>query len=228
MSDSAPKIGILSGMFDPIHLGHLNSANQATEQFGLDFVFFIPTAVAPHKREASAGAADRLAMTKSAIESNPAFRISEIEMGEDSPSYSYDTVSKIKEEYDSLFFIVGLDAFEEIHTWKSADRLMKSCNVVVASRPGFDIARVVSKFESAFREKEIDFELTETQDKYCELAISPVGSPYSIYICRFTEMNISSTAVREKAAEGASFKYLVSPEVEKYILESGLYGACKR
>lgn len=135
------RIGILGGTFNPIHTGHLLLAEMVKEKLGLDYVLFIPCFLPPHKRPIKlAPAKDRLTMVKWAVKGKPYFKVSRIELERGGKSYSVDTLEelhKLYKEKTKFFFIIGSDSLSGLHTWKSLDRLMKLCQIVAVTRPGY-------------------------------------------------------------------------------------------
>ena len=134
------KIGLFGGTFDPIHWGHLRSAEEVGETFRLDRVYFIPASLPPHKRgQTTTPARDRLQMVRLAVARNPRFSVSTVELARPGVSYSIDTIREFAAKLrkaDSLYFIIGLDAFREIGTWKDFAEIFSLCNFIVTSRPG--------------------------------------------------------------------------------------------
>jgi nicotinate-nucleotide adenylyltransferase len=127
------RIGVFGGSFDPIHVGHLRAAEEVREALGLDRILFVPAANPPHKpgRELANGA-DRLEMIRLAIAGHAAFEVSPLELERGGISYSVDTLAELRPrgERDSLYFLVGVDAFREIHLWKDVTHLFELTNVV--------------------------------------------------------------------------------------------------
>jgi nicotinate-nucleotide adenylyltransferase len=214
------KIGLFGGTFNPIHLGHLRGAEEIREAFGLQEVVFIPAAQPPHKiTEEIIQAHHRLEMVKRATRKNPQFSTSDVELRRPGRSYSIDTIRYFREKFkDSLYFVLGRDAFVEIETWKDFRSLFSLCNFIIMARPGS--AQAVSlpgALAPAFR--------------YDQGASGWVhGSRNMIFLKEINFLDISSTKVRELVENGGSIKYLVPPEVEAYIEKHGLYqrGQAKR
>ncbi|MBI4355358.1 MAG: nicotinate-nucleotide adenylyltransferase [Candidatus Omnitrophica bacterium] len=137
------RLGILGGTFNPIHTGHLILAEEARAAFALDRCLFIPNALPPHKEEPSLASAEhRLAMVRLAIDGHPVFEASELEIARGGRSYTVDTLEALRHRYGptvELFFLVGSDACGGLAHWKSMDRVMQLCHVVVAHRPGYRV-----------------------------------------------------------------------------------------
>ncbi len=134
------KIGILGGTFNPIHYGHLILGEQVLGQLGLDRVILVPTYLPPHKSGAGVIAAERrLKMAELAVEDNPHFEVSDIEVRRKGKSYTIDTLRAVKKNYPSagLFFICGSDLVSEIPTWKDVGEIYKMATFVLAKRPGY-------------------------------------------------------------------------------------------
>lgn len=197
------KIGLMGGTFDPVHHGHLVAAEEARYQFGLDRVIFIPAGRPPHKvsREIS-DARHRLAMTKLAIESNPFFGISAVEIERPGLSYTINTVRDMRGLYPlaEFFFITGADAVLEILSWKHIDELLNQCVFIAAKRPGYRLGRLRDKLPSI------------SEEQFRRIAVIEVPA-----------LAISSTDIRERVKKGRPIKYLLPESVERYITEHGLY-----
>lgn len=203
MSETIRKIGIMGGTFDPIHIGHLVTAEAVRIEYNLDKVIFVPAANPPHKQELQVTSAmHRYSMTVMATYSNPYFFVSSIEIDRPGPSYTIDTVSALKAMYPpetELYFITGADAIQELPTWNRIDGLLGLCHFVAATRPGFD-----STFETV-----IDYFGEEGRRRIHRLATP--------------ELEISSTDIRERIKQGRSIKYIVPESVENYIIKENLY-----
>src|ERR1017187_769087 len=130
--------GILGGTFDPPHIAHLIAGECAVSQFELDKLLFIPANIPPHKSAQSLSqAADRLAMTRLAIEGNSKFDISEIELKKEGLSYAIDTIRELKKqiEISELFLFIGLDQFRNFKSWHKPEEILREVRVVVMARP---------------------------------------------------------------------------------------------
>ncbi len=201
------KIGIMGGTFNPIHHGHLVTAQEALDQFKLDRVIFIPTGDPPHKiGERLAGAEDRYLMTVIATSYNSDFFVSRIEIDRKGKSYTIDTVRGLGEIYgkdSGLYFVTGADAILEILTWKKASEIVTLCRFIAATRPGHDLSRLEGLKKKLFSSKE------EASKK--------------IFIMEIPALAISSTDIRKRLKQGRSIDYLVPEGVSNYILKHGLY-----
>jgi nicotinate-nucleotide adenylyltransferase len=212
------RIGLFGGTFDPIHWGHLRSAEEVREAFALDRILFIPTSKPPHKRgQTTTPAGDRLAMVRLAVAKNPGFAVSTVEIRRAGISYSIDTVryfvARSKGE-DSFFFILGLDAFREIGTWKDYNKLFPLCNFVVTSRPG-------SRDTNPFRGSSIAVKGQFCYDSKQKMYHHRSGT--SLQFLKLTDFAVSASDIRERVTQGKSIRYLVPSAVEAYIKRGGLY-----
>ena len=137
------RLGILGGTFDPIHYGHLRIAEEICEKLELEKVFLIPGALPPHKdRKAVTPFHDRLIMTRMAAQGSPFLEPLDLEGHREGLSYSIETLREIHRLFKAdldLFFIIGMDAFQEITTWKEYKDLFNNTNFVVIKRPGFSV-----------------------------------------------------------------------------------------
>ncbi len=130
------RLALFGGTFDPIHNAHLTVAREAADQFQLDQVWFIPAAHPPHKpAQSSAGYEDRFRMTELACQADPRFLASRLEEG-GQPSYTIDTIEKVRAAGEEPFFIIGADAFAEIASWHRWQDLLRLTDFIVVTRPG--------------------------------------------------------------------------------------------
>jgi nicotinate-nucleotide adenylyltransferase len=210
---SEKRIGLFGGTFNPIHLGHLRGAEEVREAFGLQKVIFIPAALPPHKMtEEIIQAHHRIEMVKRAIRKNPQFSVSNVELKRPGKSYSIDTIRYFSGRFDdSLYFVLGRDAFVEIETWKDFQNLFSMCNFIIMVRPGLKQGSPLpGALAPAFR--------------YDQGASGWVhGSGNMVFLKEINFLDISSTKVRQLVEKRESIKYLVPPEVEAYIEKHGLY-----
>jgi nicotinate-nucleotide adenylyltransferase len=140
------KIGLYGGTFDPIHIAHLVIGIKACEYLSLDRFLFMPCATPPHKTGRYVTPAEhRLAMLRLAVEENEKFRVSDLEITRGGTSYTVDTLAILTERYslipEDLFLIIGADSLLEIDTWRRTEDILKSCRLVVAGRPDYDMSQ---------------------------------------------------------------------------------------
>ncbi len=208
MAKRAQSLGVMGGTFDPIHYGHLVTAEEALVQFQLDKVMFIPAGHTPHKdnREVLA-AEERYLLTVIATASNPNFDVSRIEIDRKGLSYTIDTLRELRRIYGEdvqLFFITGADAILEILTWKDNEELYALCSFIAATRPGYSL------------------------DKFKELHLLPENRRPSnrkprIFFMEIPALAISSTDIRKRIREDRPIQYLVPEGVANYIRKSDFY-----
>ena len=214
------KIGLFGGTFDPIHWGHLRSAEEVGEAFALDRVYFIPASIPPHKRgQTTTPARDRLQMVRLAVARNPRFGASTREISRRGVSYSIDTIRQFaatKPNRDSLYFIIGLDAFREIETWKDFGEIFPLCHFIVTSRPGSKDQDPLKGTGVAVK-KLFCYDFRRRNYRH--------SSGTRIYFIELTDIAISASEIRALVKRGKSIRYLVPPAVEKYIKRRGLYRA---
>jgi nicotinate-nucleotide adenylyltransferase len=211
------RIGLFGGSFNPIHLGHLRSAEEIREAFQLAHIYFIPTARPPHKSNGElAPAHHRLRMVELAVADNSCFSASAVELERAGTSYSVDTIRHFLTFLSpaSLVFVVGLDAFRELHTWKDYTAIPELCDLIVTSRPGIP---------TPHPEKLLPIAL---QGVFC---YDPQANTYyhasghTLVLHQIEGLNIAASTIRSKVREGKSFRYLVPPTVATYITEHTLY-----
>ena len=213
------RIGIFGGTFDPIHYGHLRLAEEARESFGLEWILFVPACVPPHKPKARvAPALHRLEMVRRAVAGNPHFKVSDLECSRPGASYSVETLCALREAEGAraeFFFLVGLDAFLYIHTWKAYQELFSMSNWIVMGRPGFGPSGRKALPEGLGR--------VFRYDPAERAWIHPSG--HRVFFRRFRCLEISGTEIRGLIGTGRSARYLVPEDVDTYIRSHGLYGA---
>jgi nicotinate-nucleotide adenylyltransferase len=203
--ETATRIGILGGTFNPVHLGHLLVAQAAFETLDLAKVLFVPCANPPHKEASILAASEhRSAMVAAAIEDDPRFDVSDVEIRRGGVSYAIDTVRILQSENPdaSLHFLVGTDTLPELHLWRHIYSLLPLCSFVAFERPRFE--------SRAIRPEDIHLD-------------PPWPERLLRNILAGNMADISSSDIRHRIAEGLSIRYLVPPVVEMYIAEHRLY-----
>lgn len=201
----SPRIGILGGTFDPIHIGHLAVGEEAREALDLDRVLFVPAGVPPHKlgREISPPE-HRVAMVRLAIADNPAFELCRIEVDRGGPSYTVGTVERLRGEAGpfaatELTVLISAELLGSLHTWHEPDRLLALARLAVVPRPGHAVAG---------REY---------------LAEHFPGLEDRVTFLDAPNLGLSATEIRARAAAGRSIRYLVPDAVAAYIGDHDLY-----
>lgn len=191
------KLCIFSGTFNPIHKAHLKMAEYVLANYGFDKIIFIPAYKPPHKDYDTNMCIHRFNMVKLAIQHNPHFEISDIEYQSEGKSYSYITALKLKEQYktdEKINFIIGTDAFKKIETWYESEKFKNLVDFIVFIREN----------------ETVNLEYLEDKG-------------YNFKFAKMPFIDISSTNLRQKIANGESISNLVTEEVEEYINKNGLY-----
>ncbi len=199
------RIGIFGGSFDPIHLGHLILAEQCREQASLDQVWFIPCSLGPHKIKGAHGTdRQRIEMIELALAGHEPFMASKIEIERGGVSYTVDTLTEIRQSNpdDELFLLMGDDSLESFDTWREPEQICQLATPLVVNRPGS------GNVDLSGLKKYVD----ETRFQTFQSAV--IASP---------SIQISSSKIREKAAQGKSIRYLTPRPVEKYIETQKLF-----
>lgn len=193
------RLGVMGGTFDPIHHGHLLTAEEAAVQFGLDQVVFVPTG-RPWMKEGQdvTDPEHRYLMTVIGTAGNPRFSVSRLEIDREGPTYTVDTLRDLQEANGDaeLFFVTGADAMLEIFQWKDPAEILSMAHFIAATRPGYDLAH----FE----------------------AEAPTGY-HNVSVMDIPALAISSTDIRQRVREGRPIRYLVPEGVKSYIEKVGLY-----
>jgi len=208
-------------MFDPVHNGHIDCAVFSAKLFGLEKVVFIPAGLPPHGKKTAASVEQRLEMLRIAFENHHAFDVSRVETERRTTAYTIDTVTEFKQIYgDNLYFIIGMDAFAEIDTWKNAAELLRSVNFIVMPRSGMNKTEVTGKLQKALKQP---VSPGRTPAEW-ETAVFN-DSRFAVYFPDAPETDISSTIIRRRIQCGEAIENLVPPGVEEYIKKGGVYTA---
>lgn len=216
------KIGIYGGTFNPIHYGHLRTAEEIFEKLCLDTVIFIPAGRTPFDKPDLEKAGHRYKMVQSAIESNDHFRISNIEMKSTEKSFTVDTIGKLRGKFkgSEFFFILGTDAFLDLPGWKQPGRLLELTNVVIISRPGYPFIDLSS---SPYLGKVPKKVLREVDVGIRSRYSFDISKTMKGYLCKVTGLNISASSIRDLIMSGKNIKYLLPDSVKSYIISHNLY-----
>jgi nicotinate-nucleotide adenylyltransferase len=216
LSGFAP-IGLLGGTFDPIHFGHLRMAQELADALGLARVRFIPTGTPPHRDSPKVSGAHRLQMVRIAIAGNPLFEADDREIRREGISYTYDTLTELRDELGQrpLCLLMGADAFAALTTWHRWQELFDLAHVVIAHRPGFRLQELQAALPAPLRKI------------YLRRLAGAPGMPRanagSIVTREITALDISATHVRAMLAQGFSPRYLAPDSVLEYIDHNHLY-----
>lgn len=204
---SGRRIGIMGGTFDPPHVAHTFSVEIAAAEFQLDWVWFVPAFIPPHKQDQNrTDPFHRMAMLTLALKNFDIFRISPLELLRGDVSFTVDTIHELKsrvERDDRLFFIMGSDSFLEIHTWYAPAELLRSCEFIIINR-GSSRSELIKNLEQL----EVSFRLDLTN------SVHFASSPY---------LPFSSTEIRERIRNGKNVSPMLSSDVEAYIRKNCLY-----
>ena len=199
------RLGLMGGTFDPVHYGHLVTAEEARVQFDLERVLFVPNRFPPHKSlDGVTDPEHRHSMTMLAVAGNPRFAVSRVEIDRPGPSYTIETISALRREYEArdLFYITGADAILQIvrGEWERSAELLTLCQFIAASRPGFPIEA------HDLRRYNVTGRLLD-----------------NLHVMEIPALAISSTDIRARVAAGRPIRYLLPDAVAAYIADHGLY-----
>lgn len=189
---------IFGGTFDPPHIGHLLIAQTICEAENFDRIIFVPAFKNPHKtRDVTSSVEHRIEMLESAVEGNPHFEISDVEIKRGGISYSIDTIRYIKEsqglERDELYFLIGSDILKNFPKWNQPQAILEECRVIVAIRPGFNPSKVPNWILS------------------------------NLQFANIPRFELSSTQIRKRWREDKTIRYMVTQPVWEFINKHSLY-----
>lgn len=199
------RVGLFGGTFDPVHYGHLLLAESCREQCDLDEVWFLPADVPPHKQDAEVSSGQsRAEMIELAVAGNTGMLVSRYELEHGGVSYTVDTLRHFREETPEaeLFFLMGADMFNDLPNWREAEEVCRLAVPIVAQRAG-----------------------TDPPDYDCLRAIATPEriSEFLNYQVEMPQIELSSTDIRIRVAEGRSIRYRTPRAVQKYIETHRLY-----
>lgn len=196
------RLGIIGGTFDPIHLAHLHIAEQAKKTLKLDKIIFIPAGSQPLKINKKVTKASlRFIMVKKAIEGRQGFEVSDYEINKEGMSYTFETLEHFSKADREIYFITGADCLMNLGQWKGVERIFQLCKLVVFTRPGYSN-------ESLLEQKD------NIEHKYSG----------EVIILNLTELDISSTGIREAINLGEDINKLIPKKVIEIIKQENLYG----
>lgn len=189
------RLGLFGGAFNPIHHGHLIAVQETAHQLEMDRVLFIPTGKPPHKEKPDVSSDARLEMTRRAIQDYDVFETSTLELDSDAPSYTYETLRTLEQEYPEreLTFMTGSDELLQFTEWHEWDALLDEFTVVGMSRPGFEPAEVPDTVKQRSR------------------------------FVKIPDVQISSTMIRDRLSTGEPVRFFLPKSVWNFINDNGLY-----
>jgi len=232
------NIGFFGGTFDPIHHGHLALARAAKEQYQLGRICFVPANIPPHKqKQPLAPFLHRYAMVVLATMGEKTFVPSLLEApgvsagsgaaGKSKPlepvaNYSIDTVRRLKQslkKIDKLFFLIGIDAFADIAKWREPEALLRECEFIVASRPGYSLADVANALPEKLRPANAVSQPFAKQPAKGDLVLKGA----IVHLLDSVHQPVSATAIRDAVVAKKPLRKFVDAGVEEYIRKEGLY-----
>lgn len=205
---SGVRLGIMGGAFDPIHIAHLVTAQEALLQFRLDEVMFLPSGQPPHKKRQLAPAEFRYLMTAVATASHPKFSVSRLEIDRPGVGYTVDTLQYLTDALTPdarVFFITGADAVLDILAWKDPAGVLALCTLIAATRPGFDLSPLSAVLASLGP------------------GVVGPGPDARVQVMEVPGLDISSSMIRERLAAGLPVRYIVPDAICQLIDKSGEY-----
>lgn len=207
------RLGVMGGAFDPIHIAHLVTGQEALLQFHLDEVVFMPSGTPPHKERQLAPAELRYLMVALATASHPRFSVSRLEIDRPGVGYTVDTLELLAGALgpgSRVFFVTGADAVLDILTWKQPARVLELCTLIAATRPGYDLSRLATVLDRL------------------EPGLVGSGLEARVRVMEIPALAISSSLIRERLAAGRPVRYLVPEAVAQFIEKSGVYSEASR
>jgi len=196
-------IGIFGGSFDPVHIGHLQIAEEVAEVLQLKQVWFIPVGYPPHRDKPIATPKQRWDMLKLAISDNARFKAKALEINNKTKAYTINTLKKIKANYpkNNYYLLMGADQIINLDKWHQAEKILKYAKIIGISRSNISLSKVRAKLNTQL------FKQWEDRIKFLQLSL----------------LDISSSRIRDYLAKSVSIRYLVPEKVNEYIIKKGLY-----
>jgi nicotinate-nucleotide adenylyltransferase len=208
------RLGVLGGTFDPPHYGHLLLADTARVQLRLDRVLIAPAGQPPHKPEAKPSSqAHRVGLVEAALmdADEPSFQLSRVDLDRPGPHYTMETLTVLREEYPEaeIWFLIGGDSLADLAKWRAPSRIIALARLGVLARPGYAP----------------DLETLSENLASVDGSAAGVDLRERVDWLHGPALDISSSALRERARRGFPLRFLVPPSVEAYICDHQLYGA---
>jgi len=214
---TAGAMGVFGGAFDPVHFGHLRTALELLEFARLEELRFVPTGDPPHRAPPQADGAARLALLQAAVEGEPRFKVDDRELRRQGPSWTVDTLAELRSEFPGrpICLVIGMDAFLGLAQWHRWEQIVELAHLLVAHRPGWQ-PPAEGALGALLRERGV---VDGTA-----LCGAPGGS---IAVCAVTQLEISSSAIRELVRAGREPRYLVPDPVCRLLAASGCYNTAR-
>jgi len=206
-------IGIFGGTFDPIHIGHLNIAEQCVKQLKLDKLYFMPCATPAHKSSSGVSATDRAHMVNLAINNKPFFALDDRELKRKGASYSVLSLRELRQAFpnQSICFLIGMDSLNTLSTWYQWREITQLCHLIICKRPGQTFSPSLDT--QAYLEQAKVIEITDL-NKY---------QSGKAYFLDTPEFDIASTHIRNNLNDLASINTHLPKAVLKFIKHNNLY-----
>lgn len=225
MAHSYKKIGLIGGTFDPVHNGHLHLAKEAQNFLDLEGVIFVPAFRSPHKLGLEPESCKhRLSMLALALENQPGFSMDRIEINKNTVSYTIETLQELKSNHPdwNIFLILGADAFQTIDTWKQCSQLLDFCNILVGTRPGFELKISESiKNKLSLSEPETKKHASKIEKEI--MVLENRQKEAQVIFFNISPLDISSKDIRQRIIQKEEIKNLLPPSVDHYIMKHRLY-----
>jgi len=208
--------GVFGGTFDPVHIGHLRTALELKSRLQMSCMRLVPCSITPHRAQPVTAAHHRLAMLQAAVAGEPGLVADDLELKRSGPSYSIDTLRKIRAEIgdtEPLYLCIGMDSLGTLPEWHCWQQLIDLAHIVVAGRPGWQLP------SSAQMRSWIAAHRVRGLEDLCQFAAG------KLLLLELTLLPVSSTQIRAALASGQSVRYLVPDPVLRYVEENGLYAS---
>lgn len=211
-------IGILGGTFDPIHLGHTQSAQAVANELGLQKILLIPAHIPPHKITAEliphASAEQRAAMVEIACKNSTLFTCDQRELKRSGHSYTVDTLKELKLQYPNqpLYFIIGMDSLMSFTRWHQYQEILSLCHLIVNTRPNYPVEQLNDETNALLN----NYQTTDIT----QLTQLEAGTIFFAHKCFF---DISSTHIRQELVQKQSCNHLLLPSISEFINKNNLY-----
>jgi nicotinate-nucleotide adenylyltransferase len=211
------RVGIFGGSFNPPHMGHLNSLVTVQKKAGLDKIHVVPASQSPLKMQVEGPTnTQRLELVRLALESyGPQFVVDDRELVRGGVSYSIDTIMEFRKTIaaEDLYLIIGADQFEQFTEWKDYQKILSEANLIVTTRPGWDIPHAANELPEYLKAMMADYDFN-----FIELKTGR-----NVQFIRLVDVEISATELRKYLRTGRPVEKFLPLSVESYIKENKLY-----